>query len=80
MARIIVRRHSLAEKLLQEVLQVGSNEMDSTSFELLNIFLVLRLQNLSAFSSSDLLVSVQMENRFLLENAARFSKRVLTNL
>jgi len=37
MAKIIVRRHRLAEKLIQEVLQVDSNEMDSTACELEHI-------------------------------------------
>lgn len=37
MAKIIVRRHRLAEKLLKEILQVGSNEMDSTACELEHI-------------------------------------------
>lgn len=36
-AKMIVRRHRLAEKLLQEVLQVGSSEMDSTACELEHI-------------------------------------------
>ena len=37
MAKMIVRRHRLAEKLLKEILQVGSNEMDSTACELEHI-------------------------------------------
>src|SRR3989304_1155787 len=37
MARTIVRRHRLAEKLLQEVLEVSSSEMDSTACELEHI-------------------------------------------
>ncbi len=37
MAKTIVRRHRLAEKLLKEVLQVGSDEMDSTACELEHI-------------------------------------------
>lgn len=36
-AKMIVRRHRLAEKLLKEVLQVGSDEMDSTACELEHI-------------------------------------------
>lgn len=36
-AKMIVRRHRLAEKLLREILQVGSNEMDSTACELEHI-------------------------------------------
>jgi DtxR family Mn-dependent transcriptional regulator len=37
MAKMIVRRHRLAEKLLKEILQVDSNEMDSTACELEHI-------------------------------------------
>jgi len=37
MAKMIVRRHRLAEKLLQEVLEVSSSEMDSTACELEHI-------------------------------------------
>jgi DtxR family transcriptional regulator, Mn-dependent transcriptional regulator len=37
MAKMIVRRHRLAEKLLKEILQVGPNEMDSTACELEHI-------------------------------------------
>jgi len=37
MAKMIVRRHRLAEKLLKEILQVGSSEMDSTACELEHI-------------------------------------------
>ncbi len=36
-ARIILRRHRLAETLLKEILQVGSSEMDSTACELEHI-------------------------------------------
>lgn len=36
-ARMIVRRHRLAEKLLKDILQVGSSEMDSTACELEHI-------------------------------------------
>lgn len=37
MARMIVRRHRLAEKLLKEILEVCSGEMDSTACELEHI-------------------------------------------
>ena len=37
MEKMIVRRHRLAEKLLKEILQVDSNEMDSTACELEHI-------------------------------------------
>jgi len=37
MAKTIVRRHRLAEKLLQEVLEISSSEMDSTACELEHI-------------------------------------------
>lgn len=36
-AKMIVRRHRLAEKLLKDILQVGSSEMDSTACELEHI-------------------------------------------
>ena len=36
-AKMIVRRHRLAEKLLKDILQVGSGEMDSTACELEHI-------------------------------------------
>ena len=36
-AKMIVRRHRLAEKLLKDILQVGASEMDSTACELEHI-------------------------------------------